>query len=444
MGAFFSDLVGEVVYIFVEMAPYLLLGFTVAGILSVVVKKRFIARHVGKPGISAVVKASVLGVPLPLCSCGVVPTAAYFKRAGASRPAVTSFLISTPQTGVDSIIATYGMLGPIFAVFRPIAALVTGIAGGVVSLLTDRSTSAPFDDGADQAEREQPEDTEETEPRTFRDAVRGFLRYAYVEAIDDIAVQFLFGVVVAGLISTFIPTDFFSGRVFGSGLPAMLLMVVVGIPMYVCSTSSIPIAVALIAKGLSPGAAYVFLVAGPATNAATLAVLTRVLGKRQTLMYVLTLIVGSLAFGPLMEFVTGAVGWTPPSAVAGAGHAAMFGALDYAIAIAFFALIAAALVRRWRPNVSEPAKPRGNTTSTQPDGSQINGFGDRFTAMQVEGMTCHHCAANVEDAVGSIDGVTNVRVELKEKRVYFELRSSDEKTEAIARAIRNAGYEPIR
>lgn len=429
MMSLIAALAREVLALFIEMAPYLLLGLTVAGVLSVVMRTSFVARHVGRPGIGAVIKASILGVPLPLCSCGVVPTASYLKRAGASKPAVMSFLISTPQTGVDSIAATWGMLGPVFAIFRPIAAFAMGIVGGMVSVLSGgRDSTVSESRSGDDAAAVEADDG----PRTLREKVRSFAGYAYGEAIDDIAVQFLFGLVVGGLISLLIPADFFTGRSFGSGLPAMLLMVLVGIPMYVCSTSSIPIAVALIAKGLSPGAAYVFLVAGPATNAATLAVLARVLGRRQTGVYVAVLIVGSLIFGPVMETVTGWFGWTPPAMVA--GHMESLGLPDYLLSGALAILIAAALVRRWRPAIRRKLRRSRSDDRRNDDGAL------RFDHVSVEGMTCTHCAATVREAISRVDGVSATDVDVRAGTVRLQGVTDQTTLDAVAAAVREAGY----
>jgi uncharacterized membrane protein YraQ (UPF0718 family)/copper chaperone CopZ len=429
------SLANEIWGLFLEMAPYLLLGLTVAGILSVVVKREFVAKHIGRPGVGSAVKASLLGVPLPLCSCGVVPTASYLRRAGASRPALMSFLISTPQTGVDSIAATYGMLGPIFAVFRPVIALVTGIAGGVVSWLFGekrprKGEPAPHD--RDEAKAVQGETS--AQPTSLKERIRAFARYSYVEAVDDIALQFVVGLVIAGLISLLIPDDFFADRVIGSGLPAMLLMVAVGIPMYVCSTSSIPIAVALIAKGISPGAAYVFLVAGPATNAATLAVLSRVLGKRQTILYVATLIVGSLAFGPLMDLIASSVGWSLPVPALHQSHGETVGFWPYFLAGVLGMLLLVALARRWWPRISG----RSGSGGSVPSGEEGSARG--ISSLTVQGMTCNHCAATVEDAARSVSGVTSARVDLRTKNLSVEGSVS---REDLAEAVRRAGYQPV-
>lgn len=443
-----SAIFAETGALFIEMAPYLLLGLTVAGVLSVVMKKSFVARQIGSPGIGSVIKASLLGVPLPLCSCGVVPTAAYLKRAGASRPAVMSFLISTPQTGVDSIVATYGMLGPLFAIFRPIAALFTGIIGGVASTLFGDSAEERANRDEDEATKKRV--TPEERPRSLSEKVRDFFDYAFVEAVDDIAIHFLFGLIIGGVIAVVLPADFFVGRTFGTGLPAMLLMVVIGIPMYVCSTSSIPIAVALIAKGLSPGAAYVFLVAGPATNAATLAVLSRVLGKRQTALYVAVLIAGSLVFGPTMEWITSVAGWSPDVVSASAAHADAATWLGYGSALVLAALIVASFYRRWRPaaamNARESAMDAGrdgrdgNASTAEPDGSEGDSLG--IVLMNVEGMTCRHCAANVEDAVRSAVDTTDIEVDLSRHSVRIS-GAAEVDRKRVAEAIREAGYEPV-
>jgi copper chaperone CopZ len=226
----------------------------------------------------------------------------------------------------------------------------------------------------------------------------------------------------------------------------MVLMVVVGIPMYVCSTSSIPIAVALIAKGLSPGAAYVFLVAGPATNAATLAVLSRVLGKRQTVLYVAVLIAGSLVFGPTMEWITNAVGWSPDAISAGVTHTGVTAWLGYGSAGVLAVLIGASLYRRWRPSVaqvalgSEPHGRHGSGDAAEPDGSEGDSLG--IVSMNVEGMTCHHCASNVEDAVRSALDSGDVEVDLSRHTVRIS-GAGEVDRERVAHAIREAGYDTV-
>jgi copper chaperone CopZ len=260
---------------------------------------------------------------------------------------------------------------------------------------------------------------------------RRFLRYAYVESIDDIAVRFVVGLLIGGIVAIALPADFFEGRAIGSGLPAMLLMVAVGIPMYVCSTSSIPIAVALIAKGLSPGAAYVFLVAGPATNAATLAILTNVLGRRQTALYVATLIVGSLAFGPIMDAIARATGYVAPMAMMHGAHLETLAWSDFALAGLLLAMILFSIARRagWKGTSLLAAGPTHGSST---------GKGEEME-LTVKGMTCSHCAANVESAVRAVEGVTDAKVDLQAGKLYVDGSSE---LEEVAEAVRNAGYEP--
>jgi uncharacterized membrane protein YraQ (UPF0718 family)/copper chaperone CopZ len=427
---------GASVYgLFFEMAPYLMLGLTVAGALSVLVKKSFVARHIGGTGFGAVIKSSVLGVPLPLCSCGVVPTASYLRRSGASKPALVSFLISTPQTGVDSIAATYGMLGPLFAWVRPLMALITGVIGGGVSSLAMRDEDREPASAAGGTEGAGPD-----EPRRgLLPSIRDAAAYGYSETVDDIAPQFVLGLIIAGLITMLIPDGFFEGTIIAGGLPGMLLMVAIGVPMYICSTSSIPIAVALIAKGISPGAAYVFLVAGPATNAATLMILHRVLGMRHTLVYLFTIVAGSLAFGPLVNLLAEGSGWVPPVMAMHEGHAESLGILNYLTGIALFALIAAALFRRYSAKLrSRFAGANDAESGAEHSAGAAENADALFTTLSVEGMTCNHCVANVESAVRGVTGVSGVRVDLASGRVRVEGPAD---AGELVRAVDLAGYK---
>ncbi len=457
IAVFLAGFAREVVSLFLEMAPYLVLGLTVAGVLSVLVNRAFVVRRVGHPGLASVIKAAVLGVPLPLCSCGVVPTAAYLRRSGASKPAIMSFLIATPQTGVDSIAATYGMLGPLFAVFRPLAALVTGVAGGSIAALTDpQADGASLPGSAEAGEAPSPVERE----GTALGPIRRIARYAFVETVDDIAVHFVVGLVLAGLISILIPDDFFAGSIMGRGFPAMVLMVVIGVPMYVCSTSSIPIAVALIAKGFSPGAAYVFLVAGPATNAATLSVLLRVLGRRQTFVYVATIVAGSLLFGPLMDSL---VGSGMPGMLGSAGEnagyaadAAETGVFATVLGVFLLVLLVWALYRRYGPaamvrpgralsQVPTDGVPGENVgipigTAAGDDGGSAQSVSVPVTVLSVNGMTCHYCETNVKSALGDVAGIENVTVDLKANTAT--IRGTHERATLVA-AVEGAGYSVV-
>jgi len=303
-----------------EMAPYLLFGFFVAGLLSVLVSQKMVERHLGGPGLWPVLKASLFGIPLPLCSCGVIPVSMSLHKHGASKGSTISFLLSTPQTGVDSILVTYSLLGPVLAIFRPLAALVTGLVGGVLVNLFGREASRaeplPADGGqkmeagtALSPSSEGPLPAQAAgKPCCCHPAVspgRKFLdgmKYAFVTLPRDIGKPLLVGLAIAALISTVVPDDFFAARL-GRGLPAMLVMMLIGIPLYVCASASVPVAAALILKGLSPGAALVFLITGPATNAAALTTIWNTLGRRTAILYLLTVAGSALGGGILLDFL---------------------------------------------------------------------------------------------------------------------------------------------
>ncbi len=290
--------VREVGSLFIDMAPYLILGMGVAGLMSAFLNQTVVARMVGNYSLGAAVKAALLGVPLPLCSCGVLPAALYLRDAGASKPAVQAFLISTPQTGFDSLIATYGILGPVMAVYRALASFLLGLFGGLASRIT----------GGKQEESRTCSVPEAEEKPPLRRRLASALRYGFLDFTEDIGVQFIIGLLAAGAITLLVPDQFFTETGLGGGLVGMLLMIAVGIPLYMCSTSSIPVAAALMASGVSPGAAFVLLAAGPATNLATMTVLARQLGVRETVIYVLTLSLGSVFLGLLLDWMITAFG----------------------------------------------------------------------------------------------------------------------------------------
>jgi uncharacterized protein len=295
------DLINEIITIFKDMAPYLFLGLTIAGILDVFFDKSFILKHLGKNNLASVIKASVLGVPIPLCSCGVIPTAISLKKSKASQGAVVSFLISTPQTGVDSIAATYGMMGPVFAIFRPIVSFVMGIVGGVLTNITHKDIEKK--QGSSEELCESCQSAQKlAKQKTISQKIIDAAKYAYFDFLDGIAVNLVVGMVIAGFISFLIPDNFFT-QYLNNEFLTMLLMIVAGVPLYICATASIPVAVSLILKGISPGAAFVFLAVGPATNAATITVLLKELGRKVLFIYLSVIIIGSLMAGYILNAI---------------------------------------------------------------------------------------------------------------------------------------------
>lgn len=278
-----------------DMAPYLLFGFFIAGVLSVLIPPEKVEQHLGGRGLLSVLKAALFGIPLPLCSCSVIPVSASLRRHGAHRGAATSFLISAPQTGIDSILVTYSLLGPVFALFRPLAALVSGIVGGALVTLTDTSTGNTSGEG--------PSCEEECcaggggRPKFSR-----AIKFGFVTLPRDVGKPLLLGILVAGAIAALVPDDYFAG-ILGSGIGAMVVMLFLGIPVYVCATASVPVAAALIAKGVTPGAALVFLMTGAATNAATITTAWKMLGKRSAILYLGSVMLTALISGLVLDYL---------------------------------------------------------------------------------------------------------------------------------------------
>ncbi|QBG47244.1 permease [Verrucomicrobia bacterium S94] len=291
-----KNILNEIWLVTTEMAPYLLFGFLMAGILSQLISRNFVKRHLGGGGLAGSVKAALVGVPMPICSCGVIPFAALLRKHGASRGATASFLSSTPQTGVDSLMVTYALLGWVFAVFRALAAFLSGILCGIAV------EAVPTSD------KDKPEEEEKTEVTDKRDPILlRMLRYGFITLPGKIAQAMLIGIVISGVISGIIPDNFFADRL-GHSPFAMILMLFIGIPLYVCSSASVPIALAFIKAGLSPGAALVFLITGPATNAATLTTLWQIIGKKQLIVFLITLSLCALAAGYIMNLFSPALG----------------------------------------------------------------------------------------------------------------------------------------
>ena len=335
-----------------EAAPYLILGLLFAGIIKTFLKDEFIQKHLGENNFISVLKASLFGVPLPLCSCGVIPTAVSLRKQGASKSATTAFLISTPESGADSIAISYALLDPVLTVIRPVAGFVTAMIAGMIetffpeekmeepevksccststeeikeeviepitnsgliqiSGLTKKSEPAP----SCCTVKEEPKiesccSTEKSEPKeSIFSRLKEGLRYSFVNLMEDIAYTLSIGLILAAAISYFIPETFFT-QFLSNPFLSMIAMLLIGVPMYICATASTPIAAALIMKGLSPGAAIVFLIAGPATNLAALTVLRKILGASTVVRYLASIVIMSLVFGLITNFIYDA--WNIP------------------------------------------------------------------------------------------------------------------------------------
>lgn len=281
-----------------EMSPFLLFGFFVAGLVSVFLSSEFVRRHLGTRSFAAVVKASLFGVPLPLCSCGVMPVALSLKEAGAGNGAAVSFLISTPQTGIDSIAITWSLMGPLFAIIRPVAAFLSGVFGGTVVNMFGGEDAREKDASGHVCPKCA---AKNAKPAEQGNVIVRALKFGFLHLPKETGRAMLIGLVVAALITVLVPEDFFTSHITG-GFPMLLLMVVVGIPIYVCSSASVPIAVALLLKGISPGAALVFLMTGPASNAASYVVIWKQFGARCALLYFFSVVVSALLAGVIVDY----------------------------------------------------------------------------------------------------------------------------------------------
>ena len=285
-----------------KMSPYLLFGFFFAGILHIFIKPDMISRHLGQNTTLSVIKASLFGIPLPLCSCSVIPAAMSLRKEGASRGAVLSFLISTPTTGVDSILATYSLLGGLFTIYRIIASFVTGVLAGFISNFLLKGK--PLSSGGEQGAVCKQCNATEKHVHSVLDKIKGVFVYAFGDLLRDSGAALVMGILIGGVIAYFVPESFIK-EYMGSGLKAMIVMLLAGIPMYVCATASIPIAAALMLKGMAPAAALVFLIAGPATNIVTMAVIKKNMGKQALAVYLFSIIVSSLSLGALFDWICG-------------------------------------------------------------------------------------------------------------------------------------------
>ena len=353
------------------MAPYLLLGFLVAGILSVTLSQSFVEKHLGQGKVSTVFKASLLGIPLPLCSCGVIPVAASLRKHGASRGATTAFLMSTPQTGIDSLMVTYSLLGPIFAIYRPLVALLSGILGGMmVTYLAEDEIVAKEDESC----------TDGCCAAYEESAVKRALRYGFYTLPRDIGSSLLLGLAIAGLIAYLVPANFFA-QYFTSPFLSMVIMLLCGIPLYVCATASVPVAAALLAKGVTPGAVLVFLMTGPATNAAAITTIWKTMGKRTALLFLLAVVISAFAAGIGLDLIVQQTQFTITAPCHDlASPYFTNGAALLLIFILLYALLAA------------PKKVKVQATANSLE-------------LAVGGMTCSHCEALV---VSTLKAVANV------------------------------------
>ncbi len=406
-----------------SMAPYLLLGFLLAGLMHAFIPQTLYRRYLGGNSFRSVLNAALLGIPLPLCSCGVLPTAMSLRKEGASKAATVSFLISTPQTGVDSIIATYSLMGLPFALLRPLIALVTSLFGGLmVSKFDEDKNNASVPSSAPQEQKRGP----------FSHRISDALHYAYVEMMQDIGKWLVVGLVVAGLITVFVPDSFFA--VFADKpFLSMLLVLAFAIPMYLCATGSIPIAVALMLKGLSPGTALVLLIAGPAVNVASTLVISKVMGKKTLFIYLASIIVCSILFGLGIDYFLPREWFTGQLAHIQSCHEHGLSYFNFGCLILLAMLLCNAFIQKWR-------KPQPCHCCCNEDACECASPQEERSEFAVTGMRCNHCATNVRNVLLKIDGVTNVEVNLSDGHVavYGKVKKED-----VIQSVKELGFDIV-
>ena len=408
-----------------EMSPYLLLGFLLAGLMHEFIPSKVYTRYLGESSFKSVVLAALFGVPLPLCSCGVIPTAMGIRREGASKGATISFLIATPQTGVDSIIATYSLMGLPFAIIRPIVALLTAVFGGVLcNVFEVKSEQRVLKNKSNPSDERTNSDSSSQSPGaagcSFHTSLRKALSYAFGEMMEDIGKWLAIGLIVAGIITAAVPDSWFT--IFqGNTFYSILFVLFFSIPMYLCATGSIPIALALMLKGLTPGAALVLLMAGPASNAASILVVGKVLGKRSMIIYLISIITGAILFGFGIDYLLPREWLTAPVDQFSACH-------DEGISIFSYLCTALLLVLLFK------ALFLGHHHHHHNDEKEL----ESCIIYNVEGMNCSHCAENVKKAIAAVEGVEMVEVSLHEGTA--SIKGSPQEADILL-AVESIGFQ---
>ncbi len=412
----------------IEMAPYLLLGFFAAGLLHVFIPIEMIGRHLGKESISSVIKASLIGVPIPLCSCGVLPIAASIRKSGAGRSSTLSFLITTPVTGVDSLMATWALLGWFFTITRIISASVIGFVSGFAMILFSSAKDNPGIAGPDDlspacAATPSGNNMSQTGKLPILDSLKESLRYSFLELPASFAGSLLFGLILAGIITYFLPPDLIK-QYFGAGFTGVLAATLIGIPLYVCSTGSIPIAAAMIASGFSPGAALSFLIAGPATNTVAIFTVKKILGNRETLIYLASIFTGAIGFGMLFNLFNIEL---PGVLLPGHEHHH----------ISYFKIISAVILLFII--FSHFFKEKYNRYFNK---IQTAGVSNMNTIIiSSPDISCQHCAATIKKTLQKFSGIDDIKVDVSSKNVSITIKEGAKvDNNKILSALEEAGY----
>ena len=468
----------EFITLFSEMAPFLLLGFLLAGILHVWVPNHVYVPKISKPNFKSVLWAALFGVPLPICSCGVIPTSIALRREGASKGASVSFLISTPATGVDSILATYSLLGLPFAILRPIAAFVTAMFGGVLTNFASRGEA----DGVTVAKRKESHehhdhhhhehcecgasadstaecaDHSKISKNSFVHKIGETIEYGLVNMVGDVSKWLMIGLLLGALISAFVPNELFLAlREYP--ILCMVCVLLLAMPMYTCATGSIPLALALVAKGITPGAALVLLMAGPATSIASMLVVGKAFGKKTLAAYLFSIAFGAMFFGFIVDTFfmdTFLSAMLPHGSAECHGHGAL-GVFDYVCAglLAAFMIYAKFVHKGCDGHCGcgcgdshcgcdhdddhcECEHHEHDHHDASASSATLVHSEHVSKTYRVNGMSCSHCKACVEKAAFALEGVVFAVANVAKKELVIE-GSVDES--ALKTAIEEAGFE---
>ena len=281
-------------------APYLLAGLLVSGVIHEYLGTEFIKKNLNKNSLSHIVKAALIGIPLPLCSCSVIPTAITLKKAGASNASTSSFLVATPESGIDSMAMTWAVMDLPMTIFRPLAAFFSAITTGILQMLFNSNEKKTTD------EVHCPKCPSTTKSKNSITSIKRMIKYAFSDLIDDMASWLLLGIVLGGLIDLFLPMDIFQSL---GAWNSRLLILLVGIPVYICASAATPIAASLVLKGMSPGVALILLLVGPATNISNLLVMQKYLGKKGILLNIISITISALIASFVVDFCYDFFAW---------------------------------------------------------------------------------------------------------------------------------------
>jgi uncharacterized membrane protein YraQ (UPF0718 family)/copper chaperone CopZ len=397
----------ETYNLFIEISPYLILGFFFAGLLHTLLGEKYIQKHFSKSGILSTIKAVIFGIPLPICSCGVIPLAESLRREGASKSSTMGFLVSTPSSGIDSIFATYALLGPIYAIFRPLASFFGGIFMGIIVHFVEKKEKKTVN----------PPKEAKTDTVKQKKSFKQVFNYGFKVIPSEISKSLIIGVLLGGAISALIPsnlgTDYLQNPIL-----SYLLILVISIPLYVCATGSIPIAVSLITKGVLPGAALAFLIAGPATNTVTVSFVYKKMGKRVAFLYVMSIIFVAVSTGLLFDLIWKNAADNITLVAAGGKFIPLWIKIISAIILSFIFLNSMYDFSRFRRSRSK-----------------------EFLKIKVPDMTCQHCKTKITDSLTSVPGINSLSIDLKTREILVD---TDLEKQIIINRIQDIGYNPIK